>query len=125
MKSSPNSDIQSLRHDYDTFTDIQYDQYIHTQQVLKSIQSHHYHRITNDITSQGLVISSILKFASQSTAKLWSTVHQKMPKNIFSFTLKYLNNILATRKKTMQMVQCSIISMFFLSSARNLTTHCI
>ena len=94
----PNSDIQSLWHDSNTFTNIQYDQYRNTKQVLKSIHSHHHHRITNDLTSQGLVISSILKFASQSTTTLWSIVHQKMPKNIFNFTLKYLNNTLATRK---------------------------
>ena len=99
LKSSPNSDSQSLWHDSNTFTNIQYDQYRNTKQVLKSIQSHHHHRITNDLTSQGLVISSILKFASQSTTTLWSIVHQKMPKNIFNFTLKYLNNTLATRKK--------------------------
>ena len=43
-------------------------------------------------------MSPILKFTSQSTTKLWSTVHQKMPKNIFNFTLKYLNNTLATRR---------------------------
>ena len=98
LKSSPNSDIQSLWHDSNTFTNIQYDQYRNTKQVLKSIQSHHHHRITNDLTSQGLVISSILKFASQSTTTLWSIVHQKMPKNVFNFTLKYFNNTLATRK---------------------------
>ena len=98
LKSSPNSDIQSLWHDSNTFTNIQYDQYRNTKQVLKSIQSHHHHRITNDLTSQGLVISSILTFSSQSTTTLWSIVHQKMPKNIFNFTLKYLNNTLATRK---------------------------
>ena len=98
MKSAPNSDIQSLWHDSNTCTNIQYDQYRNTKQVFKSIQSHHHHRITNDLTSQGLVISSILKSASQSTTTLWSIVHQKMPKNIFNFTLKYLNNTLATRK---------------------------
>ena len=89
LKSSPNADIQSLWHDSNTFANIQYDQYRNTKQVLKSIQSHHHHRITNDLTSRRLVISSILKFASQSITKLWSTVHQKMPRNTFNFTLKY------------------------------------
>ena len=98
LKSSPNSDIQSLWHDSNTFTNIQYNQYRNTKQVLESIQSHHHHRITNDLTSQGLVISSILKFASQSTTALWSIVHQKMLKNTFNFTLKYLKNTLANRK---------------------------
>ena len=117
MKSSPNSDIQSLWHDSNTFTNIQYDQYRNTREVLKSLQSHHHHRIINDLISQGLVISSILKFASQSTTMLWSIVHQKMPKNIFDFTVKYLNNTLATHKNLCKwsIVQSSACSFCLLS----------
>ena len=98
LKTSPNSDIKSLWLDSDNFTNIQYDQYRNTKQVLKSIQTHHHHRITSELTSQGLVISSILKYASKTTTKLWSSVQQRLTKNIFNFTLKYLNNTLATRK---------------------------
>ena len=98
LKTSPNSDIKSLWLDSDNFTNIQYDQYRNTKQVLKSIQTHHHHRITSILTSQGLVISSILKYGSKTTTKLWSSVQQGMTKTIFNFTLKYLNNTLATRK---------------------------
>ena len=98
LKSSRNSDIKALWQDSNTFTNIQYDQYRNAKQALKSIQTHHHHRITSELTSQGLVISSVLKYASKVTTNIWSHVQQKLPKNIFNFSLKYLTNTLATRK---------------------------
>ena len=97
LKSSPNSDIKALWQDCNTFTNIQYDQYRNAKQVFKSIQTRHHHRITSELTSQGLVISSVFKYASKDTTTIWSNVQQKLPKNIFNSSLKYLKNILATR----------------------------
>ena len=101
LKSSPDADIRSLWKDSNTSTNIQYDQYRNAKHVLKSIQTQHHHRITEELTSQGLVITSILKYASLSTTSLWSTVQKNMPKNIFNFTLKYLSDSLATRKTSL------------------------
>ena len=98
LKSSPNCDINSLWLDSYNFTNIQYDQYRSTKQVLKSIQTHHHHRLISELTSQGLVISSNLKYASKTTTKLWSSIQQRLTKNIFNFSLNNLNNTLATRK---------------------------
>ena len=98
LKSSPNSDIKALWQDSNTFTTTQYDQYRNAKQVLKSTQTHHHHRITSELTSQGLVILSVFKYASKVTTSIWSNVQQKLPKNIFNFSLKYLTNTLATRK---------------------------
>ena len=61
LKSSPNADIRSLWQDSNTSTNIQYDQYRNAKHVLKSIQSEHHHRITEELTSQGLITASILK----------------------------------------------------------------
>ena len=63
LRSSPNSDIKSLWQDSNTFTNIQCDQYRNAKQALESIQTHHHHRITSELTSQGQVISSIFKYA--------------------------------------------------------------
>ena len=98
LKSSPNSDIKSLRQDSNTFTGNQFDQYRNAKQVLKSIQTHHHHRIASDLTSQGLVISSIFKYATKVTTGIWSDVQQKLLRSIFNFSLKCLANTLATRK---------------------------
>jgi len=43
-------------------------------------------------------MSSILKLSNSKNRSLWSTVQQDMPKNIFNFIIKYLNNTLPTRK---------------------------
>ena len=98
LKSSPNPDIKSLWTDTSYGTNLQYDQFQNTKQVLKAVQHEHEDRIKNTLLSQGLVISSILKFSCQKTSSIWSTVQQHMPKNIFNFSIKYLNNTLPTRK---------------------------
>ena len=59
LKSSPNADIRSLWQDSNISTNIQYDQYRNAKHVLKSIQTKHHHRITEELTSQGLIITSI------------------------------------------------------------------
>ena len=98
LKSSPNYDIKSMRQDSNTFTNIQYDQYRNAKQVLKSIQTYHHHRIRNELTSQGLAISSILKYSLNLTTSIWSNVRQKLPRNIVNFSLKHLSNTLGARK---------------------------
>ena len=84
-------------------TNLQYDQFQNTKQVLKAVQHEHEDRIKNTLLSQDLVISSILKYSCQRTASIWSIVQQNMPRNIFNFSIKYLNNILPTRKNLCQL----------------------
>ena len=98
LKSSPNQDIKCLWAETSYGTNLQYDQFKNTKQVLKTIQHDHEERINNTLLSQGLVLSSILKFACNKTNSLWSTVQQSLPRNIFNFSIKYLNNTLPTRK---------------------------
>ena len=76
LKSFPNADIRSSWQNSNTSTSIQYDQSRNAKYVLKSIQTQHHHRITEELTSQGLIITSILKYASLSTTSLWSNVQK-------------------------------------------------
>ena len=48
--------------------------------------------------SQGFIISSLLAHSPKNLNSLWSWAQSKLPPNIFTFTIKYLNNTLATRK---------------------------
>ena len=48
--------------------------------------------------SQGFVIPSFLTYSLSHTSSLWSKVQECLPKNIFNFTIKYLNNTLTSRK---------------------------
>ena len=98
LKSSPSKDINSLWAQTSFGCNIQYNQFQNTKQVLNAIKKDNEARINHELKSQGFIISSILSHASQKTRSLWSTIQQHMPKNIFNFTIKYLNNTLATRK---------------------------
>ena len=98
LKSSPNQDIKCLWAETSYGTNLQYDQFKNTKQVLKTIQHDHEERINNTLLSQCLVLSSILKFACNKTNSLWSTVQQSLPRNIFNFCIKCLNNTLPTSK---------------------------
>ena len=44
-----------------------------------------------------MVISWVFKYASKVTTSIWSNGQQKLPKNIFNFSLKYVTNTLATQ----------------------------
>ena len=98
LKSSPNSEINSLWAQTSFSCNVQYDLYQNTKQVLNAVQKNNEMRITHELKSQGFIISSILTHASSRTRSLWSSVQQSTPKNIFNFSIKYLNNTLATRK---------------------------
>ena len=98
LKSSPNLDIKSLWAETSYGTNLQYDQFQSTKEVIKAIQHDHEERINNTLLSQGLVISSILKLTCQKARSFWSTVQQNLPRNIFNLSIKYQNNTLPTRK---------------------------
>ena len=97
-KSSPNFDIKAVWAETSYGTNLQYDQFQNTKQVLKSIQKDHEERLNNTLISQGWVISSVIKQSRQNCKGLWSIVQQSVPRNIFNFSIKYLNNTLLTRK---------------------------
>ena len=98
LKSSPNSDINALWSSSSIGCNMQHDQFRNTKQVLNTIPNDNEDRIHHDLTSQGFILTSILLHASSKTRGLWSKVQKNMPRNIFNFTIKYLNNTLASRK---------------------------
>ena len=97
LKSSPSPEINTLWAQTSLGCNVQY-QYQNTKQALNAVQKDNEMRITHELKSQGFIISSILTHASSKTRSLWSTVQQSMPKNIFNYSIKYLNNTLASKK---------------------------
>ena len=77
---------------------IQYDTYRNTKQVLKAVRQNHTEKLSSNLTSQGFIITFILNHSLKAVNSLWSSAQSKLPKNIFNFTVRYLNNTLATRK---------------------------
>jgi len=61
------------------------------------VQQEHSDKLSNQLISQGFIISFLLNHSFKALNSLWSSTQSKLPKNIFNFTIRYLNNTLATR----------------------------
>ena len=79
-------------------TNLQYDQYNSTKKVLKSFHKVQEDKLKNQLSSQGSFFSSISQFSLSQVNTIWPTCQSKLPKNIFNFTIRYINNSLPTRK---------------------------
>ena len=93
LKNSQNSDLRKIYEK--THTNLQYDQFNSTREVLKNIRAGKEQRIGNELTTQALVVNSIWKHSNKASSVLWSKVMTQLPKNIYSFCIRYVNNTLA------------------------------
>ena len=98
LKFSPNQSINELWKSTNTHTNIQYDFYNSTKEVLKDFRSEHEDKLKNQLTCQGSFFSNVTKFSLSHLNKVWSTAQSKLPKNIYNFTICYINKSLPTRK---------------------------
>ncbi len=98
LKTSPNESINELWKSTNKHTNIQYDVYNSTKDVLKDFRSGHKDKLQNQLLSQGSFFSHVTKFSLSQFNTLWSAAQSKLPKNIFNFTIRYINNTLPTRK---------------------------
>ena len=98
LKTSPNVDIRSLWKDTSNGPNLQYDTYRNTQDVLKSFRSKQEERLKDHLVSQGSFFSTVITQALPKLNSLWSSAQGNLPKNIFNFTIKYINNTLPTKK---------------------------
>ena len=67
MKNSPNSDINKIYEVTHTATNLQYDQFKSTKEVIKSKRSEKEIRVTEKLTTQSLVVTSIWEQAMKSS----------------------------------------------------------
>ena len=98
LKLSPNESINELWKSTNTHTNVQYDAYNSTKEVLKDFRDKHEHKIQNKLKCQGSFFSSVSKFSLSQLNKMWSNAQSKLPKNIYNFTIRYINNSLPTRQ---------------------------
>ena len=96
LKISPNAAINELLKSTSNSKNIQYDIYHSTKQVLKDFRSGQEDRLHNQLTCQGSFFTNITKFSLSQLTKLWSTCQSNLPKNIFNFTVRFINNSLPT-----------------------------
>ena len=98
LKKSRNDTIKHLWKLSSCHTNIQYDVYKSTKEVLKDFRSNQEDKLLNYLVSQGFFFKNVIRFSLSSVNSVWSSVQSKLPKNIYNFTIRYINNSLATRK---------------------------
>ena len=102
LKNSKHENTRVFR-EMTSHTNIQYDRFNSTREIVKSMRSDKQDKIKNKLTSQGFIVSFLWENTLKQTSKLWAVVQSKMPKNIFNFTVRYLNNSLPVREKHVPM----------------------
>ena len=108
LKLSLNKDINNLWKDTSNYKNIQYDTYKNTKDVLSTIRKEHEDKLQHHLVSQGSFFSNIIKYSALSFNSLWSSVQSKLPKNIFNFTIRCINNTLLNRKNRLSTAsECS------------------
>ena len=98
LRSSKDDAIKNFWKVTNSGNNIQYDTYQNTIQVLKSTRGDHTKRLKSKLPTQSFIITFLLDRLLKNLNSLWSKAQSKLPTNIFNFTVKYLNNTLATRK---------------------------
>ena len=99
LKTSPNDSINQLWKSTNNHTNIQYDSYNSTKEVLKNFYSREQQkRVRNRLKCQGSFFANVSKFSLSQLNAIWSVSQSKLPKNIFNFKIRYINNTLPTRK---------------------------
>ncbi|CAB4009860.1 Hypothetical predicted protein [Paramuricea clavata] len=98
LKTSPNHSIKDLWKTTSESKNIQYDVYISTKEVLKTFNSGQEDKLQNHLILQGSFFSNVIKFSLSKLNGIWSKSQSNLPKNIYNFTICYINNSLPTRK---------------------------
>ena len=98
LKTSPNHSINNLWKTTSESKNIQYDVYTSTKEVLKSFTSGQEDKLQNYLILQGSFFSNVIKFSLSKLNGIWSKSQSNLPKNIYNFTIRYINNSLPTRK---------------------------
>ena len=97
LRSSSNHVITSLWKSTSHSMNVQYDSYNGTKYALKIVRQEHTSKLKVQLPCQGIIIYSLLDHSLTTLHSLWSSVQAKLPKNIFNFTVRYLNNSPANR----------------------------
>ena len=96
LKESPNEDIRELFLITNVGSNIKYDSFQSTREVLTQTRQSKTEKITG-LKSQSEIVTSVWQEALVSTRSKWFSVQKVLPKNIFNFTVRYFNNTLATK----------------------------
>ena len=100
LQNSTNADIGRLYNETSKDINVQYDTYKNTLEVIKNTRLETKDRIENELTTQKLVIKSIRNHADDHFNIYWRKTINRLPKYIYNFVIRYLNNTLANATNT-------------------------
>ena len=92
MKHSKNADIRQIYTETRRNTNIQYDCYQSTRDAIKSIRNKSIEKVSTQLTTPKLVISSIWLHAVDQLTKYWFKTVTNLPSGIYNFVMRYLSN---------------------------------
>ena len=118
LKESPNDSLKDLWKSSSCHTNIQYDVYKSTKEVLEDFRSNQEDKLQHHLTSQGFFFSNVIKYSLSSVNSIWSEVQSHLPKNIYNFTIRYINNSLPTLTRDQALFFSFFFFCFFASLAR-------
>ena len=100
LKLSKNPDVVSIHSSTSYGKNIRPDSYTSAKAVIKDIRKNSENRLLSKLTTQSLVMKSIWDQGLSTYAKYWSSVCENMPRSIYNFAIRYLNNSLSNRSNT-------------------------
>ena len=108
FKNSSNQDIVEI-YDVSKGKNITYDQYKSTREAINDIRND-VEIDTSTFTTQGLVVKTISDYADKKHTTAWHKALSTLPKNTYSFAIRYLNNTLAnnTNLRLKNFAKCDI-----------------
>ena len=95
LKNSSNDNIKKLHTETQKGANIQTDSYISTRDAIKKIRLKSETEIKEELSTQSLVVKSIWDLGCSKTNADWGKVLDSLPRNLYSFTTRYLSNSLA------------------------------
>ena len=93
-----NDDIKTLWRDTSHGANLQYDSYRNTKEALNAFRSEQEERLTAHLVSQGSFFSTVITQAMPKLNSVWSIAQKNLPKDIFNFKIRYMNNTLPSKK---------------------------
>ena len=97
INNSSNEDLKFIHQETSKGKNVQYDTFKSTHEVLKVTRKEKEEHIAT-LSSQNLIINSIWNFVMVSTKAYWFSALDSLPKNIYNFCIRYMNNTLATNE---------------------------
>ena len=97
LKCSPDEDIKHLWKSRSAHTNLQYDRYKDTKEVLKAFRSSQEERLQSNLVSQGSFFSAVISKSLPKLNSIWSSVQPNLP-NTFS-TLQFDTLIILSQLK--------------------------